>query len=98
MTINGLIKNYFCCQVASELRQIVTAFSLGLILGPLSTNLLFKILFIIIYEIILYYYTKHLRWKCLTRIAITCAGLYGYFLGRWLIKGKTGLESFYGYD
>lgn len=98
MSINGLVKNYFCCQVSSDLRQIVTAFSMGLILGPLSTSLLFKLIFIIVYEIILYYYTKHLKWSFYIRLAITCAGLYGYFLGKWLINEKTGLEKFFGYE
>jgi uncharacterized membrane protein YfcA len=98
MTLNDSIKNYFCCMVSSDLRQIVTAFVTGLLLGPFNTNLLFKIIFIIVYEIILYYYTRHVKWKHLTRLAITCAGLYGFFLGKWLINNKTGLEKFYGYE
>jgi hypothetical protein len=94
MGINNAIRSYFCAEEATELNQIVIAFTLGLLLGPFPTNLLFKLVLIIIYEIILFYYTSGLApyWRCLNRIAVNSAGLYGYFLGRWLITGSTGLE------
>lgn len=94
MGINDKIRGYFCSERSTEFNQIVIAFASGLLLGPFSVSLVTKFIFIIIYEVIIFYYTRHApkRWRYINRLATNCAGLYGYFLGRWLITGITGLE------
>ena len=43
----------------SEFFQIISAFILGLLFGPLSLGIFYSLLFIFIYEFFLFYYTKN---------------------------------------
>lgn len=97
MGFHEKIKGYFCSSTATDLNQLTIAFVLGLVVGPFSTSIIFRLLFIIVYEVVVFYYTRGLTpyWRLLTRIAINCASLYGYILGKWLLTNRTGLESFW---
>lgn len=89
------LKNYLKTP-SSELFQIVSAFALGLLFGPLSWGIGYNIFFIIIYEILLFYFTKNFPgvYKIQTRIIANLAGLYGWVLGRTLLINETGLEKY----
>lgn len=95
MEIHAKIKSYFCSKRTTELSQLIIAFTCGVLLGPFGGSLLWRLMFAIIYFAIIYYFTKGEKpyWRTLTRVAIVCISFYGYFLGRWLMLGTTGLEN-----
>jgi hypothetical protein len=79
----------------SELFQIVSAFTLGLLFGPLSWGIGYNFLFIIIYELLLFYFTKDYPevYRVETRIVANLAGICGWILGRYFLCKETGLEK-----
>ena len=80
----------------SEFFQIISAFILGLLFGPLSLGIFYSLLFIFIYEFFLFYYTKNYPgvYKLQTRIYSNIFGIYGWIIGRYLLLGETGFEFF----
>lgn len=89
------LRSYFCSKHSSELSQLLIAFVIGLLLGPFSSNLLLRVIFLVLYVAVIYYFTRGEKpyWRALTRLAIISISLYGYFLGRWLTLDTTGLEG-----
>jgi len=94
----GMIKKYgkmmFCSENSTEFNQLVFSFALGLLFGPMSWGIIYYVIFIIIYEIIVFYVTSGLEpfWRLISRISINSAALIGWMLGRWLVLGRTGFE------
>ncbi len=87
-------KDYFCSETCTEFNEIVISFAYGLIFGSFSYGLIWLIVFIIVYEVYVFYVTKDVpeRWRFLARVGINAAALLGWILGRWLILDKTGFE------
>ena len=79
----------------SEFAQIIFGFVFGLLFGPLSYGMSYNFLFIIIYEIVLFYFTQNFSstTKIETRIICNISALYGWILGRSLFLEETGLED-----
>lgn len=94
----NMIKKYgqmmFCSNASTELNQLVFSFAIGLLFGPMSWGIIYYVIFIIIYEIIIFYITSGLppTWRLLSRVSINAAALIGWVLGRWLVLGRTGFE------
>jgi hypothetical protein len=96
MPMREQIKNYFCNDNSTDLNQVVTGFTIGLLFGPFSSGFMYFISFAIFYEIVMYYFTegKSRYWRMVSRISVNCASLLGWICGRWLINGKTGFERY----
>lgn len=97
MDLHAKIKSYFCSDRTTELSQLVCAFVIGILFGPFSTSLIWRLIYVIVYLIVIFYFTRGEKpyWKTLTRIAIISISFYGYLLGRWLVLGTTGLENYF---
>ena len=78
----------------SEFFQIISAFIIGVLFGPLSWGLYYSIIFIVIYEVLLFHFTKNYPgvYKFQTRLLANLFGIYGWLIGRFLIKNETGFE------
>lgn len=78
------ITSFFCNENNTPMAQVLISLALGILVSPWSSGLFFLLIFIIIYEIILYYCTggheKH--WQLLTRAAVINASILGWIIGR----------------
>ena len=92
--VKNYAQNYYCSEYTTDLNQIALGFVLGLLFGGFSSGLIWFIIYVILFEIYIYYITRELdtEWKLLSRIGINCATLIGWILGRWLVLNKTGFE------
>jgi hypothetical protein len=99
MGIHDKIKSHFCSDKSTSVNQITIAFTMGLLFGPFANGLVFRIVFLVIYEVIVFYFTAGLApyWKIRTRVGVIIAGLCGYFLGRWLILCHYSIPVFKWY-
>ena len=81
----------------SEIFQILSAFILGLLFGPISWGLYYSIAFFIIYELLLFYLTKDYPgvYKFQTRFFANVFAIFGWIIGRFLLLGETGFEPLY---
>jgi hypothetical protein len=85
--ISEYARRYFCNDSYTELSQMIAGFALGLIFGPFSKGIAYFLLFILVYEIALFYYTQDVTpsWRMEARFAISVGSLLGWIIGRWLI-------------
>ena len=80
----------------TELSQVVVGFTVGLALGSVSPSLGWLIVYIIVYELLLWIFVgRYLTyWRGMVRITLNCATLLGILLGDWLITGETIFDAF----
>lgn len=85
--ISEYARRYFCNDSYTEFNQMIVGFALGLLFGPFSKGIAYFLLFLLIYEIVLFYYTQDMtpKWRMEARIAIGVGSLLGWMIGRWLI-------------
>lgn len=78
------VRGYFCCEDYSPLTQILVSFASGLAFAPLKGGFFWTVIFIIIYEIILIYFTgmEDKFWQLETRAGVIFAALAGWLIGR----------------
>ena len=87
-----MLKEYFIRDYNSKLiQQLIYAFFIGLISGPISLGVKYFITFIIIFEIIIFYYTQDLEagYRSETRIYVNVAAVLGYFISRYIFLNKV---------
>ena len=80
--------NWFRKPNNNEFVQLVTAFTLGVILSPWSAGLKWFLAFIVIYELVLGYVVRFQMpyWRPLARAGIICASIFGWILGRTAVS------------
>ena len=85
---SGTLKGYFKTRNSPLLSNAIIAFGISLILARFSDGLVYLILFIIVYELFLYFMTDAdpEYWTFQTRIIIIIASLIGFAIGRLLIQ------------
>lgn len=90
MEAHHKIRNYFCSGNFTIVNQSIVAFALGLLLGPFCARLIYRLGTLIIYELIIIYFTRceSPYWQVEGRILVIIFGLSGFFLGRWLVLGR----------
>ena len=76
-----------------EISQYIIAFGIGMIFSPFSYGFIFYILGIIIFESILFYYTRNGLWNPRVRLTIILFGFLGWLTGRILSGFKRPLGN-----
>ena len=84
--VAGWIHSWACNEKYTPLTQLVVAFVFGILLSPWSSGIFFLVVFIIIYEWLLYVFThgNPQYWSSFTRCAVICGSVLGYIVGRTL--------------
>lgn len=81
---------------SSVLFSLIFSFAVGLLFAPWSAGFLYLIIFIIIYEIVYaYIYRDFSSQNCVIRIGIVVASLFGFIVGRALLKDSRPLRGSY---
>lgn len=80
------INAIFCNDKNTPMMQVITSFTFGVLLSPWSSGLFFLVVFIIIYEIFYYVFTKGdaRYYDSFTRCGVICSSILGYIVGRTL--------------
>ena len=84
MTVESFLAGYFINPKVSELANIIISFTVGFILGPTSFGLIYYILFVLLYEILIFWLSKGLPpyGSPFFRAGYIYAGLAGFIAGR----------------
>jgi 4-hydroxybenzoate polyprenyltransferase len=77
---------WFCNDNYTAMAQVIVALTLGILLSPWSSGLFFLIIFIILYELFYYIFTKGnpRYYNVFVRTGVIFASIFGYILGRTL--------------
>lgn len=77
--------------------NIIFFFTYGVLIGSISQNILYSILFIIIYEFYLFHITRFFPPKVreIDRIILNIIYIGGWILGHCLMLNETGLEKIF---
>lgn len=80
------LHDWFCNEKYTPMAQVIVSLVWGILLSPWSSGLFFLIVFIIIYEIMYYLFTRGdpKYYDVFVRTAVICAAVLGYILGRTL--------------
>jgi hypothetical protein len=86
--------------VTIEVFEIIFSLLFGFILAPFSWNIYSYIIFVIFFEIILFWLTDGLMpyWKMRTRILVNVAALIGWIIGRLLFCKGKGYKKFFTHE
>jgi hypothetical protein len=60
--------------------QVILSFAVGVLLSPWSWGLIFYILFLVVYEIVYYFFTDN--WDEYSRMAVIVYAILGWIIGR----------------
>lgn len=84
--IANWVHHWFCNEKYTPMAQVVVALVWGILLSPWSSGLFFLIVFIIIYEIMVYLFTRAdpNYYDVFVRTTVICSTILGYILGRTL--------------
>ena len=79
-----ILPKYFCNEKATPMYNVIFALVWGIILSPWSRGVFWLIVSIVVYEILLYIFTKGdpKYWSVQTRCACICAAVLGFIIGR----------------
>ena len=95
----GLLPYYFQSDKYSPVAQTIFSFTIGVLISPWSSGLFFLIVFIIVYDILLYIFCHgHPRYyDVFTRAGVILGSILGWIIGR-TISGdeilKPGVPDF----
>lgn len=80
------IRRWFCNDKYTPMAQLITALVWGVLLSPWGSGLFFLFVFIIIYEILYYVFTKGnpVYYNVFVRVGVIYASIFGYIVGRTL--------------
>jgi lipoprotein signal peptidase len=80
----------------TEITQLVMGFTVGLAFGSISPSLGWLIVYIIIYEVLVWIIIGRNPeyWRGTMRITLNCAAFLGMLLGNWIITSETLFDSF----
>ena len=80
------IHRWFCNEKYTPMAQMIIALVWGILLSPWASGLFFLFVFIIIYEILYYVFTRGdpRYYNVFVRVSVMCASIFGYILGRTL--------------
>ena len=83
----GVCYRYFNNNKATEMYQVILAFTIGILFSPWNNGLILFIIFIIAYEILYFYATGFQTpyWRLEGRLAIFMASILGFIIGRTLV-------------
>lgn len=89
--MSQILPNYFCNSKATPVYCIICALVWGIILSPWSRGIFWLIASIIIYEILLYIFTKGdpKYWNLQTRTGCIFASVLGFIIGRTSFNQKV---------
>lgn len=81
------MREWLCSKDNTRMAQVIISLSLGILMSPISNGLFYLLLFIIIYEIVLWIVCPYDRtngspWELLTRAAVIMASILGFIIGR----------------
>lgn len=87
---------WFCNANYTPMAQVIVALSWGILLSPWSSGLFFLIIFIILYELFYYIFTKGdpLYYNLFVRTGVIFASIFGYILGRTLSCDEILADGF----
>lgn len=90
----NIFRWWFCNEKFTPMAQILVSLVWGVLLSPWSSGLFFLVIFIIIYEILYYIFTRGnpLYYNIFTRTGVIYCSIFGYILGRTL-SGDNILEE-----
>lgn len=79
-----VLQRWFCNDKNTPMVQIITSVVFGMFLAPWASGLFFLVVFIMIYEILVYLFThgEPPYYNLFVRVAVICASIFGYILGR----------------
>jgi hypothetical protein len=80
----------------TEITQLVMGFTVGLAFGSISPSLGWLIVYIIVYELLVWIIIgkNTVYWRGIMRITLNCAAFLGMLLGNWIINRETIFDSF----
>ena len=80
------IRWWFCNDKATPMAQLLISLVWGVLLSPWASGLFFLLVFIIVYEILYYVFTKGdpRYYNVFVRVGVIYASVFGYILGRTL--------------
>ena len=83
----GVCYNYFNNGNATEMYQVILAFTIGVLFSPWNNGLFLFILFLIAYELLYFYATGFQLpyWRLEGRVAIVMASILGFIIGRTVV-------------
>ena len=80
----GFLQSWFCNINYSPMAQFIISIIWGILLSPWSSGLFFLVVFILVYEILYYVFTKGnpLYYNVFVRTSVIYGSIFGYILGR----------------
>lgn len=84
------VEKYICSEDYTNLLQFFSGFLAGALFGPISMGLTYFIIWIALYEIILFWATRKLKksYQVEARILINVGALIGWLVSRKLFNSK----------
>lgn len=81
-----ILNRWFQNEKNTAMVQVLTSFCFGILLSPWSSGLFFLMIYIIIYEILYYIFTKGdpMFYSVFVRTGVIYASILGYIVGRTL--------------
>lgn len=86
MINNSTIENVRRNKYNTEMFQLITSFTLGVVFGAISLGLMWYFLFIIVYELgyAILTWGVYPFWSFRTRVTVNLLGVIGWVIGRWV--------------
>lgn len=78
------LQSFFLNPHYTQLMQILTSITIGIIFGPFTNSLMLYTVYLIAYEV-LYLFVSQARWPWYSikfRTVVVCAGILGFIIGR----------------
>lgn len=75
--------------------QLITFFAYGILFGGISRNIIFSLIFIVIYEFYVFHISRFFppNVKSIDRILLNLVYIFGWILGRFLMLNESGFEE-----
>lgn len=85
-TDRTIMNKFFQNEKNTAMVQVITSFAFGILLSPWGSGLFFLIVYIIIYEILYYIFTKGdpIFYSVFVRTGVIYASILGFIVGRTL--------------
>lgn len=64
------------------LAQVLTSFSMGVLFSSLGQSVGSLVVFVILYEIVVYLYMRKHRWSCMPRLYISISYIAGWLMAK----------------